>query len=108
MTVRNLILGSMLTAAAIAVPAGAQARTVEFEVDVAPPAPRVEVVPAPRAGYVYEPGYWRMTASNTHGTKATSSLNATAAATCRTSWSDAASIGCSALATGMTKTDARS
>jgi len=58
MTVRKLILGSMLAAAAIAVPAGAQARTVEFEVDVAPPAPRVEVVPAPRQGYVYEPGYW--------------------------------------------------
>jgi hypothetical protein len=58
MTVRNLILGSMLTAAAIALPAGAQARTVEFEVDVAPPAPRVEVVPAVRPGYVYEPGYW--------------------------------------------------
>ena len=26
--------------------------------DVAPPAPRYEVVPAPRAGYVWQPGYW--------------------------------------------------
>jgi len=27
-------------------------------VDVAPPAPRVEVVPAPRHGYIWVPGYW--------------------------------------------------
>jgi YXWGXW repeat-containing protein len=27
-------------------------------VDVAPPAPRHEVVPAPRRGYVWAPGYW--------------------------------------------------
>jgi hypothetical protein len=26
---------------------------------VAPPAPRVEVVPPPRAGYVWDPGHWR-------------------------------------------------
>ena len=26
--------------------------------DVAPPAPRVEVTPAPRAGYLWVPGYW--------------------------------------------------
>src|SRR5262249_2752749 len=30
----------------------------EIYVDVAPPAPRYEVVPAPRAGYVWAPGYW--------------------------------------------------
>ena len=59
MTVRNLILGSMLTAAAVALPAGAQARAVELEVDVAPPAARVEVAPAPRPGFVYAPGYWQ-------------------------------------------------
>ena len=38
MTIHKVILGSMLIAAAIAVPAGAQARTIEFEIDVAPPA----------------------------------------------------------------------
>jgi hypothetical protein len=27
-------------------------------VDVAPPAPRYEVVPAPRAGYTWVPGFW--------------------------------------------------
>ena len=29
-----------------------------FDVEVAPPPPRVEVVPAPRPGYVWAPGYW--------------------------------------------------
>jgi len=58
MRVRNWILGSMLTAAAIATPAVTQARTVEYEINIAPPAPRVDVVPAPREGFIYEPGYW--------------------------------------------------
>ena len=31
---------------------------VELYVDVAPPPPRVEVVPAPRAGFVWAPGFW--------------------------------------------------
>lgn len=26
---------------------------------MAPPAPRVEVVPPPRAGYAWDPGHWR-------------------------------------------------
>ena len=39
--------------AAFAVPAAA-----EIYVNIAPPAPRYEVVPAPRAGYVWAPGYW--------------------------------------------------
>ena len=28
------------------------------DIDVAPPAPREEVVPAPRVGFVWAPGYW--------------------------------------------------
>jgi hypothetical protein len=31
---------------------------VYLDVDIAPPAPQVEVVPAPRAGFVWAPGYW--------------------------------------------------
>jgi hypothetical protein len=31
---------------------------VDLYVGVAPPEPRVEVVPAPRRGYVWAPGYW--------------------------------------------------
>jgi hypothetical protein len=34
------------------------AGAAELIVRVAPPAPRVEVVPAPRHGYVWVPGYW--------------------------------------------------
>ena len=29
------------------------------EVEIAPPPPQYEVVPPPRAGYVWAPGYWR-------------------------------------------------
>ena len=39
----------------IAQPAMAQ---VSVYLDVAPPAPRYEVVPAHRAGYVWQPGFW--------------------------------------------------
>jgi len=35
----------------------AEARTVIYA-DIAPPALRVETVPAPREGYVWVPGYW--------------------------------------------------
>lgn len=28
------------------------------DIRIGPPSPRVEVVPAPRAGYVWAPGYW--------------------------------------------------
>ena len=50
------ILG--LTVGALAVPATSDAH-VDVIVGVAPPAARVEVVPAPRVGYVWAPGYWR-------------------------------------------------
>ncbi|WGS54860.1 YXWGXW repeat-containing protein [Paraburkholderia sp. D15] len=44
------------TAALTATPARAQAVIVA---PMAPPPPRVEVVPAPRAGYVWDQGRWR-------------------------------------------------
>jgi len=31
---------------------------VGIDITVAPPAPQVEVVPAPRVGYVWAPGFW--------------------------------------------------
>jgi hypothetical protein len=40
---------------ALSVPASA---AVGIYVDIAPPAPRYEVVPAVRPGYVWQPGYW--------------------------------------------------
>ena len=38
-----------------AIPASSE---VGIYLDVAPPAPRYEVIPAPRAGYVWQPGVW--------------------------------------------------
>jgi hypothetical protein len=56
--IRKTLLATLLASAlgAVAVPAAAQ-----IYVQVAPPAPMHEVVPAPRAGYVWAPGYydWR-------------------------------------------------
>ena len=56
-------LGTAVTglALSIGIAAGAgiaQARSVEVEINAAPPADRVEVVPAPRPGYVYERGHY--------------------------------------------------
>lgn len=43
------------TLGAAALPAAAR---VDIYVNVPPPAPRYEVVPAPRVGYAWVPGYW--------------------------------------------------
>jgi hypothetical protein len=53
--IRKILLASAAVAAmgSFSVPASAA-----IYVDVAPPAPRVEVVPAPRVGYAWAPGYW--------------------------------------------------
>lgn len=54
---RQILLAAVaLSAAIVSLPVAA--RTF-VEIQVAPPAPRVEVVPAPRVGYVWAPGYWR-------------------------------------------------
>ena len=53
---RKLLLAALAAGSiTCAVPAFA---AVDVFVDVAPPAARYEVVPAPRAGYVWQPGYW--------------------------------------------------
>ena len=38
--------------------APAASAAVSFSIDVAPPPPREEIVPAPRPGFVWAPGYW--------------------------------------------------
>lgn len=38
----------------------------EIVIRVAPPAPRAEVVPAARAGYVWAPGHWEWRNNNRH------------------------------------------
>lgn len=47
----------LVTAGAVATP-GLSSAAVNIDIDVAPPAPRIEVVPAPRPGYIWAPGYW--------------------------------------------------
>jgi hypothetical protein len=56
MSMRKKILVAALALGAIAVPIVSEARAIIVE--IAPPAPRVEVVPAARAGYIWAPGYW--------------------------------------------------
>jgi WXXGXW repeat (2 copies) len=54
---KALLLGLMMAAGAVSAPTIASAG-VSIDIDVAPPPVRVEVVPAPRVGYVWAPGYW--------------------------------------------------
>lgn len=56
---RKLIIGSLVAAALGAAAFPAAARTnVDFFVNIAPPLVYREVMPAPRVGYVWVPGYW--------------------------------------------------
>ena len=54
---RKLLLG-VLAVSSIAITPLAASAAVNLYVDVAPPAARYEVLPAPRAGYVWQPGVW--------------------------------------------------
>ena len=58
MNLRKSVLTAIVAATMglSAIPATSVAADVYFR--VAPPAPRVEVVPAPRSGYLWAPGYW--------------------------------------------------
>ncbi|MDQ6917433.1 MAG: YXWGXW repeat-containing protein [Pseudomonadota bacterium] len=56
MSLKTRILVGMLATSAALVSLPSLARV--YVVEVAPPPPRVEVVPAPRVGYVWAPGYW--------------------------------------------------
>ena len=55
--IRKLALASLFAAGAAVAPQ-VLAASVDIEVGVVPPAPRYEVVPAPRPGYVWRQGYW--------------------------------------------------
>jgi hypothetical protein len=54
---RALILGLSLAGSGLLVPVVASAQ-IGVDITVAPPVPRVEVVPPPRVGFVWAPGYW--------------------------------------------------
>ncbi len=57
MTPKALIATLMVAASAIALPAISTAGVL-IDVDIAPPAAQVEVVPPARVGYVWAPGFW--------------------------------------------------
>jgi YXWGXW repeat-containing protein len=58
MMIRKLLLATAATLSlAVALPAAARTN-VDFYVNVAPPAPIVEVVPVARPGWVWIPGVW--------------------------------------------------
>jgi len=53
--IRNLLLSLSLAAGVFAAPAYAQ---ISFNINLAPPAPQYEIVPAIAPGYIWAPGYW--------------------------------------------------
>ena len=55
----QLLASSLVLAIGAAIAPIASHAAVGIVVGVAPPAPRVEIVPAARVGYVWTPGYWR-------------------------------------------------
>jgi hypothetical protein len=54
-----LTAGLALVLPVVAFPGIGHAQLLELNIGVAPPAPRVEVIPAARPGYVWDAGYWR-------------------------------------------------
>ena len=54
---RKLLLAALAVSSIGIAPLPASA-AVDLYVNIAPPAPRYEVMPAPREGYVWHPGYW--------------------------------------------------
>lgn len=54
---RKLIVAALMAGTLAALPAAARTN-VDFYVSVAPPAVPYEVVPAPRHGFVWAPGFW--------------------------------------------------
>src|ERR1700751_540670 len=59
MKIRSIVAALAIAAGTLGLAGTGYAdRVVEFEIGVAPPAERVEVVPAPRPGYIYERGHY--------------------------------------------------
>ena len=59
MKLRNIVAALTLAVGSLGFAAvGQAAKFVDVEIGVAPPVERVEVVPAPREGYIYERGHY--------------------------------------------------
>jgi hypothetical protein len=54
---RALLVSLCMAGSGVILPTLAPA-AVGIDIDIAPPAPRVEVVPGPRPGFAWAPGYW--------------------------------------------------
>ena len=58
MSMRNVLFCALIGLGPVAMPVAA-AVNVSINLGVAPPEPRYELVPAPRAGYAWAPGFWQ-------------------------------------------------
>ena len=58
-TAVTLLAVAAILAPAALTPTAAQPLGVTFSIGTPPPAPAYEVVPAPRPGYAWAPGFWR-------------------------------------------------
>ena len=58
MKMRKPLLAALCAATLAAATLPLPATAAESHYNVAPPPPRVEVIPAPRHGFVWAPGYW--------------------------------------------------
>jgi len=56
---RKLLAAALISGAVVTGVATPTAASAQAYVQIAPPAPRVEVVPAPRRGHVWAPGHWQ-------------------------------------------------
>ena len=56
--IRRFASLAVVASAAAVFSSGAIAVPVGVAINIGPPPPRVEVVPVPRAGYLWTPGYW--------------------------------------------------
>jgi hypothetical protein len=57
MNARKIVLAALIAAPLFAAQA-AHAQSFDIRIGTPPPPPRVVVVPAPRPGFVWAPGYW--------------------------------------------------
>ncbi len=59
MLINKVLVSALLTIGAVSMPLPSLA-AVDVELNFAPPPAVVEVVPAPRPGYVWSPGYYNL------------------------------------------------
>ena len=58
MLTKKLLVSALIAAGAIGAVATPLTSVAQIYLQIAPPAPRYEVVPAPREGYVWSNGHW--------------------------------------------------